>query len=441
MSRQGIIANDLQGGSEPPKRIRVIPAGTSRRRSGETFVCNAEDAAAVLADFKRHGVELPIDVEHQTLGGQYASPDGKAPAVGWMSNLEWVEGKGEDEDGVWADVSWNAEGEELLRSKKYRYLSNVVRYDVDTRRVFALHSAALTNKPAIANVKALVNSEGMTDADRLDEIRTFLNLPKSATREEILAAFNAFLNQATGGDGSLLALPDGGDDEGGNSEAKTIVERNKNPKPARQVVTLPATNSEADTVTELEKLNAQIREMATVAGVAANSDAKTEDLVAAIKVKLSTAANSEAGDSKALRGEIESLRTSLTAANTELESLRTESNTRKVEERLAQAKTEGKANEAMLAANSDGYCFLRDIAGDDKRWDAWIKTAPVISPTPGRMVDTARKTAAGAGANDPIAANAEKFDSDAMPEYERVRKYQTEHKCGFEQALKACGGM
>ena len=65
-----------------PTRVRIAPWGRVESTSG-MFVVDEESARLVLEAFEEHGTDLPIDYEHQTLGGQFASPSGPAPAAGW----------------------------------------------------------------------------------------------------------------------------------------------------------------------------------------------------------------------------------------------------------------------------------------------------------------------------------------------------------------------
>ena len=64
------------------KTILLVPDGRIESRNG-VIVLDAIGAALVVGEFEKHGTPLPIDFEHQTLGGQYAAPNGRAAAAGW----------------------------------------------------------------------------------------------------------------------------------------------------------------------------------------------------------------------------------------------------------------------------------------------------------------------------------------------------------------------
>ncbi|MFV1979492.1 MAG: phage protease, partial [Myxococcota bacterium] len=77
----------------------------------------AELAKAAFAD---HATDTPIDYEHQTLGGSYASPNGQAPAAGWIKAIEAEPGVG-----LIASIEWTEQAKQMLAAKEYRYLSPV----------------------------------------------------------------------------------------------------------------------------------------------------------------------------------------------------------------------------------------------------------------------------------------------------------------------------
>ena len=59
--------------------ILLVPDGETKSTNGN-FSIDASTAKAILVEFKRRGIQMVIDWEHQTLGGQYARADGRAPA-------------------------------------------------------------------------------------------------------------------------------------------------------------------------------------------------------------------------------------------------------------------------------------------------------------------------------------------------------------------------
>ncbi|MCG8405118.1 MAG: phage protease [Phycisphaerales bacterium] len=147
-----------------PNRILIVPVGHVKSTSG-SFLVDEEAISMTVASFKAHGTDLPIDYEHQTLGGPYSSPTGQAPAAGWIKALTQIQAPAsvtaEDgttpEPGLWAEVSWTAEAREKLTHKQYRYISPVALVRKSDRRLVGIHSVALTNKPAIVGMRPVVN--------------------------------------------------------------------------------------------------------------------------------------------------------------------------------------------------------------------------------------------------------------------------------------------
>jgi hypothetical protein len=157
-----LASTDIAGQGDVPNRIMIAPWGRVASAKGP-FVIDDASAAAIIEAFESHGTDLPIDYEHQTLGGKYASPDGKALAAGWIRSLEARPG-----EGIFAYVEWTDPAVEVLANRQYRYLSPVAVIDPETRQMVALHSAALTNKPAIVRMQPIVNrDDGVDEFDDL----------------------------------------------------------------------------------------------------------------------------------------------------------------------------------------------------------------------------------------------------------------------------------
>ncbi len=184
-------------GAPVPKRVLLVPWGEVSSASG-TFVLDEDAAHVTLSAFESHGTDLPIDYEHQTLGGEYSSPTGQAPAAGWITKLTPVSPDDAGRDGrpavpgLWADVTWTGEGAERLAHREYRYLSPVALIRRTDRRLVGLHSVALTNKPAIVGMRPVVNrisaSCGANEGAHLKALRIALSLEGDADASVVLRA-------------------------------------------------------------------------------------------------------------------------------------------------------------------------------------------------------------------------------------------------------------
>lgn len=166
-----------------PGTIRLIPKGHVESQKGD-FVVDDESFELIQRRFKGRKLDLVIDYEHQTL------EDVQAPAAGWIKEL--VNGQ----DAILAKVEWTAKGAEYLKNREYRYLSPVVITRKTDKKVIALHSAALTNTPAIDGMFPIINSLLPEDIKEetimeLEKLIKILGLPEDATEADVEAALRA----------------------------------------------------------------------------------------------------------------------------------------------------------------------------------------------------------------------------------------------------------
>lgn len=188
-------------GDRVPTRVLLTPWGRVESTNGD-FVVDDESAALVSLAFVDHATDLPIDYEHQTLGGEFASPNGQAPAAGWIKRIYAEPGVG-----LLADIEWTNQAAEQLASKQYRYLSPVAAVRKGDRKLVAIHSAALTNKPAIVGMPPIVNKQAAlagavrlnsnsgADCEPLVVLRRELKLDEDVEAEEVLVAAGVRLRE------------------------------------------------------------------------------------------------------------------------------------------------------------------------------------------------------------------------------------------------------
>jgi phage I-like protein len=187
-----LASREMGGASgEVPARVLVAPWGKVESSNGE-FVVDEEAGVLIVEAFVSHATDIPVDYEHQTLGGTYASPSGRAPAAGWIKKLEAL-----PEEGVVATVEWTEEARRQLTAREYRYLSPVAMVRKSDRRMVALHSVALTNKPAIVGMRPVVNREPRPadQGDAVEALRCRLELDEQAGLGEVLASACRRLDQ------------------------------------------------------------------------------------------------------------------------------------------------------------------------------------------------------------------------------------------------------
>lgn len=177
------------------KLVRLLPLGLVHSTKGDFLVDN-ESFRSIRCKFTDRQLQIPIDYEHQTL------KDMQAPAAGWIKDIVLKS------DGIYGAVEWTERAAEYLKNREYRYLSPVILTQGKDRRVVALHSAALTNTPAIDAMTPIACSDKLNGGedgadpeeaegsgkDTLEALAALLQLDPSATVEDIYKAVSALLD-------------------------------------------------------------------------------------------------------------------------------------------------------------------------------------------------------------------------------------------------------
>ena len=201
-------ASDLPDGLN----VQLLPDGSFAARDGRpasmtkgaltAWCLDADIAASVVADAQARETPLVIDYEHQTLK---AKENGKpAPAAGWIDAVTYLPGRG-----LFAAVTWTERARAYITAKEYLFISPVFSFDAATGAVLRIISAALTNTPAldgmcvVAAVEDLTTQETAMD-ELLERLRWMLNLPVTATAQDIMAQLDK-LKAMLGGEGEAAA--------------------------------------------------------------------------------------------------------------------------------------------------------------------------------------------------------------------------------------------
>lgn len=205
---------DLEGAA--PSEIKLIPAGSFRSARDArpvdvpAWVMDDAIAAAVLSAQAALKGKFLVDYDHQTLR---AEKNGQpAPAAGWGGRLEWRPG-----DGLYAvDMDWNAAALSAIAAKEYRYISPVFLYDKKTGAVTSVKMAALTNYPALDDLTDLSAAAAviystpqettMDPKEIIERLIYLLNLPVTATVDEIAAELDKLKSMIAGADGATVGL-------------------------------------------------------------------------------------------------------------------------------------------------------------------------------------------------------------------------------------------
>jgi phage I-like protein len=208
-----------------------------------------------------------VDYEHQTLlAAQNGQP---APAAGWFGKLEWRE------SGLYAiDMEWTERATQMIEGGEYKYISSVFAYDKKTGKVTRLLHAALTNNLALDGMDAVAdsqffNQEKLNMDQLLEQLRWLLNMPVTATVDEVVAELQKAIDQlkgsnpaiATKADFNLVALV-----QSLNSEITSLKAAASHPDPARfvPVATMKALQDEVASLRS-EKIERDVDDVVEIA--------------------------------------------------------------------------------------------------------------------------------------------------------------------------------
>ena len=202
--------SDDTGQDKASGRIQLFPAGTFAARDGRpgnlrgvnatSWRLTAQDAEAVIAHWQRTATPLVVDYEHQT---QLAAQNGRpAPAAGWITSLEWEEGRG-----LFAGVDWTDKARAHIRAGEYRYISPVFAFDRQSGAVLRLICAALTNHPALDGMDA-ASATFTYEEPPMKQILAALGLPETADEAAALAALTTLRQERDSAKAQAEAAPD-----------------------------------------------------------------------------------------------------------------------------------------------------------------------------------------------------------------------------------------
>ena len=197
--------------------MQIFPAGEfsapkGALRGAGPWHIDGPSAANLLENIAALKNPIVVDYEHQSI---LTNENGKpAPAAGWLdrAKFKWIDGQGF----YHSEPDWTPAATAAIRDGEYRYVSAVFPYDPATGHPLDLISVALTNQPAIDDMRPLAAASARLPQyqtqqdnsmdDLLPDIRWMLSLPLAATVAEIKLALNAALAQLPGIDSADLSL-------------------------------------------------------------------------------------------------------------------------------------------------------------------------------------------------------------------------------------------
>lgn len=203
-------AREIASGGDVPEWVHILPAGHIEGRDGRSF--ELPNPATVVDAFAANGADLPVDFEHQ-------ADNPAAKAAGPIRAAGWIKGLKATAEGVFARIEWTARAREMIAAREYRYISPVLRYNRETRRIGGITGAGLVHKPNL-HLTALSAAEGAPDIPAKDkaapapgeaagaalaDIARGLGLDPATAPEEIaagvlrmIASFRALYGKMTG---------------------------------------------------------------------------------------------------------------------------------------------------------------------------------------------------------------------------------------------------
>lgn len=185
-------------------RAQVLPFGEFKARDGrpgpgKTWKLDDAKGAALAARMNAVAALTPIvvDYDHQTIHA--ITTGAKAPASGWIGQVEWLNGKG-----LFAQVDWTVNAKALIAAEEYRYFSPVIEHDEDTGEVTGVLMGALVNYPALLGMQAVeaalatqfstprtTTTPESTDMTILAALLIAAGLPAGTTEADALSAVSA----------------------------------------------------------------------------------------------------------------------------------------------------------------------------------------------------------------------------------------------------------
>ena len=204
------FARLANGGKEVPNRLLLLNDGDLLWEGLSGYRLDKAQADTVIANFKAHGTDLPIDYDHASM----QVPNVKAPAAGWIKELSYVPG-----DGLYGDVEWTATGKADVESGAYRYHSPVILTNTKTKKIERLLNVALTNQPRTKHQRELlaaslnmVDQPEKTENMNVEKLKAFLigagvKLAADAKEEDVVSLAQDLVKKGLAGNpGEALQL-------------------------------------------------------------------------------------------------------------------------------------------------------------------------------------------------------------------------------------------
>jgi len=168
----GVVASTL-------KWTPIAIVGKWRGHVAGEFELSLKDLEQIATNFKNADAkEIVVDFEHQS------TEPTQADATGWAKDLKV------EDNTLLAKIEWLDETKELIKSKKYKYLSPVlVRNTLDPisgeNIGWSLHSIALTNTPFFQELDEVILNKSQQNKDSIQKKEKILDEKQKAELEKL----------------------------------------------------------------------------------------------------------------------------------------------------------------------------------------------------------------------------------------------------------------
>lgn len=173
--------------------IQLLPFGVVTTDKGN-FIVDQIALSEIVRAYQSRANDVVIDYEHQTL------KDMIAPASGWIKQLTIKPGAG-----LWAAVEWTKRAKDMIKGQEYGYISPVVMVRKADKRAIRLHSAGLTNTPAIDGMERIAAKNSAVMMVTIDPLQRQIN-------DKMGLADTLYLKHSSGEDELLRNFIDYGPD-------------------------------------------------------------------------------------------------------------------------------------------------------------------------------------------------------------------------------------
>ena len=174
--------------AEVPDWIELVPNGAVAGADGRAFINDRPDEfIAQSRKLQRIKGCWAVDFDHQIQLATNPMAGGRAPAAGWISELESRQGS------IWGKVEWTDLGLEAIQKKHYRGISPVFAFDKKSKRALGLLTAALTNNPNLDLVALNARQPSQQETNSMDWLKKQLGLAEDATEDAVKTALNSFV--------------------------------------------------------------------------------------------------------------------------------------------------------------------------------------------------------------------------------------------------------